>query len=50
MCYEATGTLVFYFNRDEGLSALFLKLFETSSFTLFFLIGFLALALLGQAG
>lgn len=51
MCVEATGTLVFYLNRDEALYALFLNSSKTSSFALFFpywLIG--SLALLGQEG
>lgn len=30
MSVEATGTLVFYFNRDEALYALFLNFSETS--------------------
>lgn len=51
MCVEATGTLVFYFNRDEGLYALFLNLSETSSFALFFPYWLIcSLAPLGQEG
>lgn len=51
MCVDTTGTLVFYFNRDETLYALFLNLSETRSFALFFPywpIG--SLALLEQEG